>query len=529
MDPRQLEEEAESSRLYPQLTKVEIVNNTQQSTTEKVPITTINKNTRIKSYIEKPQWGKLLTLVGYASTFGAAVPVGYCIGVINSPASLVKSWCRESLLQRYDSFLNDSSLDMLWASIVSVFLVGGAIGSLGGAGAANKFGRKGCFLISGLLFAVGAIMFFFCRMANSVEMLILGRLLVGLASGLTTATLPMYLTEIAPLALRGTMGVFCAVGVTGGVVVGQVFSLRNIFGTAELWHYALSFYIVLVIICYLPSFYFPESPKYLYIVRGDREQAYSELLRLRGPNATEIIKQEIDEMDLELNAKVQTSSFGSVLRDPALFLPLLIVCCFHGGQQLSGINAIFYYSVSIFEKAGLSTADAEWANLGAGCLNLATSFLGPMLMAKVNRRPLMMFSSAVCAVFLFIIAFILNYIEAASWFPLACIVCIMGYIFFYQFGLGPIPYFIGSEIFEVAPRPVAMSMGSLASWSCNFIIGMAFPPLSNAWGAFVFLPFSVTCALLFVLTKLYLPETRGKDPSEVAPLVAKGFRSKVLQ
>ncbi|TMW43750.1 hypothetical protein DOY81_011170 [Sarcophaga bullata] len=208
-------------------------------------------------------------------------------------------------------------------------------------------------------------------------MLILGRLLVGLASGLTTATLPMYLTEVAPLALRGTLGVFCA---------------------------------VLVIICYLPAYYYPESPKYLYIIKGDRERAYQELLRLRGPNSKEIIKQEIDEMDLELNTKVQTSSFWSVLKDPALFLPLVIVCCYHGGQQLSGINAIFYYSVEIFKAAGLSAADAEWANLGAGCLNLATSFLGPILMAKVNRRPLMLFSSAVCGIFLFTIAFILNYI-----------------------------------------------------------------------------------------------------------------------
>ena len=184
-------------------------------------------------------------------------------------------------------------------------------------------------------------------MANSVEMLILGRLLVGLASGLTTATLPMYLTEVAPLALRGTLGVFCAVGVTGGVVVGQVFSLRNVFGTADLWHYALSFYVVLVIICYLPAYYYPESPKYLYIIKGDRERAYQELLRLRGPNSEVIIKQEIEEMDLELNTKVQTSSFWSVLKDPALFLPLVIVCCYHGGQQLSGINAVCIQVFSI--------------------------------------------------------------------------------------------------------------------------------------------------------------------------------------
>ncbi|XP_075167870.1 sugar transporter 1 isoform X2 [Haematobia irritans] len=476
---------------------------------------------------KQPKWGKLLTLVAFASTFGSAVPVGYCIGVINSPADYVKAWCKQSLLERYDADISGSGLDMLWASIVSVFLVGGAVGSLGGANAANKFGRKGCFLISGFLFALGAIMFFFCRLANSVEMLILGRLLVGLASGLTTASLPMYLTEIAPLALRGTFGVFCAVGVTGGVVVGQVFSLRHIFGTEDLWHYAFSFYIVLVIICYLPSYAFPESPKYLYIVKGDRERAKRELTRLRGSKSEDIIQQEIEEMEIESNAKVQTRSLMSVLKDPTMLMPLIIVCSFQGGQQLSGINAIFYYSVSIFEKAGLSKANAEWANLGAGCLNLATSFLGPLLMAKVNRRPLMMLSSIICAAFLFTIAFVLYYIDAATWFPIACIICIMGYIFFYQFGLGPIPYFIGTELFEVAPRSAAMSMGSLASWACNFIIGMAFPPLSNVWDAFVFLPFSVTCVLLFLLTKFYLPETRGKDPSEVAPLVSKGFRSKV--
>ncbi|XP_037950682.1 solute carrier family 2, facilitated glucose transporter member 1-like isoform X1 [Teleopsis dalmanni] len=509
--------ENEKNALYARTT-VEISNNVNADLIKKPRQTELN---------QKPQWGKLLSLVGYATTFGSAVPVGYCIGVINSPANLIKVWCNETLITRYDAYLSESGIDILWSSIVSIFLVGGAIGSLGGAWAANKFGRKGCFLISGLLFTLGALMFFFCRLATSVEMLLLGRLLVGLASGLTTASLPMYLTEVAPLALRGTFGVFCAVGVTGGVVVGQVFSLSQVFGTEDQWHYALSFYIVLVVICYTPSYIYPESPKYLYIVKKEHEKARRELIRLRGIEAMDAIKNEIEEMEVEANNKVQSSGFCAVLRDPAMLLPLVIVCCFHGGQQLSGINAIFYYSVSIFEKAGLTTPQAEWANLGAGCLNLATSFLGPVLMAKVNRRPLMMFSSAICSGFLFAIAFILYYIETANWFAIACIVCIMGYIFFYQFGLGPIPYFIGAELFEVAPRPVAMSMGSLSSWSCNFIIGMTFPSLQKAWGAFVFIPFSVTCALLFLLTKFYLPETRGRDPSEVAPLVSKGFRSKV--
>ncbi|XP_030563135.1 solute carrier family 2, facilitated glucose transporter member 3-like isoform X1 [Drosophila novamexicana] len=476
---------------------------------------------------QKPPWSKLLLLVAFATTLGAAVPTGYCIGVINAPSALMKIWCSQTVLEKYGSTMSQSGIDILWSSVVSVFLVGGAIGSLGGAGLANKFGRKPCMLICAVLFAIGAVLFFFCRAAKSVEMLLLGRLIVGLSSGLVTATQPMYLAELAPPSQRGTLGVFCGVGVTGGVVFGQVFSLADIFGTEELWHYAISAYILLVLVCYAPSFWFPESPKFLYLIKSNPAAARRELVRLRGEDANKLIEQEIADMQMEANDEMQSSSFGDVLRDPRFLMPLFIVCCFQGGQQLSGINAIFYYSVSIFTEAGFSEPNAQWANLGAGCMNLCISLLGPLLMATCKRRNLMMLSSSLCSIFLFCIAFVLYYIRSVSWFPWACIFCILAYIFFYQFGLGPIPYFIGSELFEVAPRPVAMSMGSLSSWTCNFIVGMAFPSLQSAWGAFVFLPFSITCVLLFILTKLYLPETLGRDPSEVAPLVSKGFRSKV--
>lgn len=110
-------------------------------------------------------------------------------------------------------------------------------------------------------------------MASSVEMLLVGRLLVGLASGLTTSTAPMYLAEVAPINLRGPLAVLCSMGVTGGVVFGQIFSLQEVFGTEEHWHYAFSCFAVLVIICMIPYPSFRESPKYLYIVAGKREQA----------------------------------------------------------------------------------------------------------------------------------------------------------------------------------------------------------------------------------------------------------------
>lgn len=104
-------------------------------------------------------------------------------------------------------------------------------------------------------------------------MLLIARLLVGLASGLTTSTVPMYLAELAPLNRRGTLGVLCSMGVTGGVVVGQIGSLQEVFGTEQMWHVAFSCYAILVGICLLPYPWFPESPKYLYIVERDVAKA----------------------------------------------------------------------------------------------------------------------------------------------------------------------------------------------------------------------------------------------------------------
>lgn len=164
---------------------------------------------------------------------------------------------------------------------------------------------------------------------------------MGLASGLTTTTVPMYLTELAPLAQRGQLGVLCSMGVTGGVVVGQIFSLHEVFGTEELWHFSLSSFAILVVICFLPYMAYPESPKYLYIVVGKKDEAIKELKRLRGEDSD--LQEELVVMDTERGIAAQTRSLWSVITDSKLLLPLVLVCALQGGQQLSGINAVSFF------------------------------------------------------------------------------------------------------------------------------------------------------------------------------------------
>lgn len=124
----------------------------------------------------------------------------------------MRSWCNETLIARYDLHLTSDQVQTLWASIISIFLIGGCVGSVVGASLADRLGRKKSILICGVMLGVSAVLFYLCRSLGSVEVLLLARLIVGLASGLTTSILPMYLAELAPLELRGSLAVLTGLG-----------------------------------------------------------------------------------------------------------------------------------------------------------------------------------------------------------------------------------------------------------------------------------------------------------------------------
>lgn len=194
----------------------------------------------------------------------------------------------------------------------------------------------------------------FCRQLISVELLLLGRTLVGLAAGLTTSVLPMYLAEVSPTKLRGTISTLCGLGLTVGVVAGQIVSLDQVLGTNRNWHYAVGSFTILNIFCYVPYAWLPESPKYLFSIRDDPKGTLIAIRRLFGKSSIsdDYVKLQRENTatasissDSEQNFKMMdndpaTRSMWSVIADPTLRLPLVLVCALQGGQQLSGINAV---------------------------------------------------------------------------------------------------------------------------------------------------------------------------------------------
>ncbi|XP_017775957.1 PREDICTED: solute carrier family 2, facilitated glucose transporter member 1-like isoform X2 [Nicrophorus vespilloides] len=467
-------------------------------------------------------WTRLLILAGISTTIGSSLTVGYNIGVVNSPAGLIKAFCNESFYERFGLVLGVAQLDVLWSAIVSIFLVGGAAGSLSGSWLADRVGRKGAIVTSTVLAVVSSILFVTSKSLNSVEMLILGRLLVGMSSGLATCVVPMYLMELAPLKLRGAVGVLCPLGVTFGVLVGQVMSLSQVLGKEDTWPVLLGFYLVFVGLSSVALPFLPESPKYLYIVKGETQLAIRQLEKIRGVEQQSLVA-DMQELQAEQSCETKVWNLKTVLGDKNLLLPILLVCSMQAGQQFVGINAVFYYSVSIFMSAGLSEQNSQYATIGAGVINLAMAVISIPVMSRVDRRLVFQISSSSAAVCLFILGIAISYIDTISWMPYLSIVGVLGFVFCYGIGLGPIPYFIGSELFEVGPRPSAMALGSMANWAGNFIIGMTFPTMQMLIGANSFFIFAIVAVLLFVFIRMYLPETRGCDPIVIAHYCRNGL------
>lgn len=174
-----------------------------------------------------------------------------------------------------------------------------------------------------------------------------GRFLGGIASALIFTAQPMYLLEAAPSELSGIVGVFTCIGVTGGILLAQVFTLSHLLGNERLWPYALSAYSLLVMASMVLMWWFPESPRWLYLHKGDTSGSEQALRRLRGNDAEEEVQRELQELKATLEAKDtnKASSLCSVLKDRELWMPLILVCSFQATQQLSGINAVGYLTL----------------------------------------------------------------------------------------------------------------------------------------------------------------------------------------
>nr|KAF6496055.1 hypothetical protein HJG63_010307 [Rousettus aegyptiacus] len=207
---------------------------------------------------------------------------GYNTGVINAPEMIIKDFLNYTLEEKLENPPNEVLLTSLWSLSVAIFSVGGMIGSFSVGLFVNRFGRRNSMLLVNLLAVAGGCLMGFAKIAESVEMLILGRLVIGLFCGLCTGFVPMYIGEVSPTALRGAFGTLNQLGIVIGILVAQIFGLKFILGTDDLWPVLLGFTILPAVLQSIALPFCPESPRFMLINRKEEESAKKILQQLWG-------------------------------------------------------------------------------------------------------------------------------------------------------------------------------------------------------------------------------------------------------
>jgi SP family facilitated glucose transporter-like MFS transporter 1 len=170
-------------------------------------------------------------------------------------------------MDRYEEKIEESKLVLIFSLAVNAFVIGGMIGGLSGGWLANKVGRKNGLLYSQALSLTGAILSGCSKPAEAYEMIIVGRLLIGIACGLFTGLVPLYITEVAPLSIRGGIGIFNQLAVTSGIFMGQILGLNGVMGSADYWPILVSFTAFPSALQTILLFALPESPRYVFSKR----------------------------------------------------------------------------------------------------------------------------------------------------------------------------------------------------------------------------------------------------------------------
>uniref|UniRef100_A0A672ZT63 Solute carrier family 2, facilitated glucose transporter member 1-like n=1 Tax=Sphaeramia orbicularis TaxID=375764 RepID=A0A672ZT63_9TELE len=460
----------------------------------------------------------LLLSVG-AAVIGS-LQFGYNTGVINAPQNVIENFINQTWYGRYSDPITKGSLTAIWSVSVAIFSVGGIFGSFSVGLFVNRFGRRNSMLMANILAFIAAALMGFSKMADSWEMLIIGRFVVGLYSGLSTGFVPMYVGEVSPTALRGALGTLHQLGIVVGILIAQVFGLDAVMGNENLWPLLLGFtFIPAVIQCILLPLC-PESPRFLLINKNEENKAKAVLKKLRGSTdvSTDIKEMKEESRQMMREKKV---TICELFRSPIYRQPLVIAVMLQLSQQLSGINAVFYYSTRIFEKAGVE--QPVYATIGAGVVNTAFTVVSLFVVERAGRRSLHLLGLMGMAGATILMTIALALLEKLKWMSYLSIVAIFAYVAFFELGPGPIPWFIVAELFSQGPRPSAIAVAGFSNWTANFIVGMCFQYIEELCYPYVFVIFTVLLLVFFIFTYFRVPETKGRTFDEIAA----GFRQTV--
>jgi sugar porter (SP) family MFS transporter len=455
-------------------------------------------------------------VVGLATTAAlGGFLFGYDSAVINGAASALKSLFGLS--------------DIALGFVVSIALIGSAIGAWFAGGLADRFGRRRVMLVAAALFLIAAIGQAF---PIGVIDLMLWRFIGGAGIGVASVMAPMYIAEIAPAPIRGRMGALQQFAIVIGIFATGLVNfvvLQAAGGNArntwllglEAWQWMFLSMVVPAIVYALLVLRIPESPRYLVAI-GDTAKASEVLSTIYTVDVTPMVR------DIEETLQGDHKPRFSDIRGRALgLMPIVwIGIMLSAFQQFVGINAVFYYSNTIWESVGFSESQAFQTSLITTGINVVFTIVAIALVDRVGRKPLLLVGSAGMVVTLATLTWVFGTAPTnAAGQPVLsdgpdviALIAFNLYVAFFAATWGPVVWVLLGEMFPNRIRATALAVAASAQWIANFLVSTTFPELAGISLGLAYGIFTVFAVLSIPFVMKYIRETRGVSLEDMGEL-----------
>ena len=406
---------------------------------------------------------------------------------------------------------------------VGCALVGSIIGVAVAGVLSDYLGRKLTLLIAAVLFSVSAIG---CCLCVGFADLVAYRIIGGLGIGIVSIVSPMYISEISPAKIRGTMVALYQLAVTMGLLLAYLvnYAILSASDTAvyaspffqkimssEMWRGMLGSESIVTVLFFIIAFFIPESPRWL-IVRGRDDAAMKVFRRLKADESGALEEFSATKASIEGEVK----SEWKALLEPGIRKAVLFGSAIAILGQFMGVNAVLYYGPDIFADAGLASKDSSLSTVLVGLVNMLTTVLAVFIIDKVGRKKLIYFGVSNMIVCLVLIGLYFLFGAALSISPVVLLVLFLLYIFSQAISISAVVFVLLSEMYPNRVRGIAMSIAGLALWVGTYLIGQFTPwCMSHLTPAGTFFLFAVMCLPYMYIMWKKIPETTGKTLEEI--------------
>ncbi|EJF90371.1 sugar porter family MFS transporter [Bartonella tamiae] len=385
--------------------------------------------------------------------------------------------------------------------VVSSLMLGAAFGAIFAGWLSFYIGRKYSLIIAATLFVLGSLV---CALSPSVEVLIIARVALGVAIGIASYAAPLYLSEIAPEKIRGSMISFYQLLITVGILAAYL--SNTAFSYWEAWRWMLGVIAIPAALMFLGALVLPRSPRWL-ASKGRLKEAERVLdgIRETQEEAKNELTEIVDSLKIKQSGWLLFKHNANFRRSVGLGVVLQIM------QQFTGINIILYFAPRIIEIAGFtSTTQQMWGTVIVGLVNVFATFIAMGVVDSWGRRKTLVLGFSVMAIGMGVLSLMLGMGSTTVWAQYFAIFVLLIFIVGFAMSAGPLVWVLCSEIQPLKGRDFGITVSTATNWFANMAIATPFLYMISNWGGSItFLLFAIMNAIFIGITLWLVPETKN--------------------